>query len=166
MGDITLDGVPVRTSGSLPRTGTRAPDFRLVARDLTDVSLADWRGWRKVLSIVPSLDTGVCQASTRAFDRRMAARSDAVLLTISADLPFAQSRFCHGAGLANVVTLSTMRGREFATDYGVLMVDGPMAGLCARAVVVLDEDDGVLHSELVPEIAREPDYDAALAALG
>ena len=165
MANITLKGNPINTNGDLPAVGSQAPDFKLVAGDLSDVSLATYAGKKKLLNIVPSLDTPVCAASTRKFNEAIAAKSDAVALVISADLPFAQGRFCGAEGLENVVTLSTMRGREFLEAYGVAIADGPLAGVAARAVVVLDENDKVIHSELVPEIKQEPDYAAALAVL-
>ena len=145
--------------------GRDAPDFKLVTSSLADVTLADFAGKKKLLNIVPSLDTSVCALSTRKFNEHAKAHADAVILVISADLPFAQKRFCGNEGLSNVVTLSMMRSRKFAKDYGVLLEDGPLAGLTARAVVVLDESNRVRHTELVPEIAQEPDYEAALAAL-
>jgi thiol peroxidase len=162
--EITLDGTPCRTSGELPRVGEKAPDFRLVDGKLSDATLATFAGKTKIMSIVPSLDTSVCATSTRKFSERLAGRSDAVLLVVSADLPFAMRRFCSGEKLANTVPLSMMRGRSFAKDYGVLIVDGPFEGLAGRAVVVIDRDDRVVHAELVREIGDEPDYDAALAA--
>ncbi len=165
MAKITLKGNPCNTNGELPRTGKAAPDFRLADGDLTDRTLADWAGKKKVLSFVPSLDTPVCQTSTRTFNERAGAIGDAVVLVISADLPFAMGRFCGAEGLTNVVPLSLVRGKNAAKDYGVLITDGPLEGLTARAMVVLDADNKVLHTELVPEIAQEPDYDAALAAL-
>jgi thiol peroxidase len=137
----------------------------LVDKDLNDVSLSKFAGKRKILSIVPSLDTPVCAQSTRVFNEKAASLPNTVVLVISADLPFAQARFCGGEGLDNVITLSSMRGRDFAKDYGVMITDYPLAGLMARAVIVADENDTVLYSQLVPEITQEPDYDAALAAL-
>jgi thioredoxin-dependent peroxiredoxin len=166
MANITLKGNPIHTSGDLPVVGARAPDFRLVAGDLSDVSLGAYRGKRKILNIVPSLDTPVCAISTRKFNERAGALPNTVVLVISGDLPFAQKRFCTTEGLKNVVPLSMMRSKEFAKDYGVLIQDGPLAGLSARAVVVLDADDKVAYRQLVPEIAQEPDYDAALRAAG
>jgi thiol peroxidase len=166
MAEITLKGNPIHTNGDLPAVGSKAPDFRLTKSDLADVGLADFAGKSKILSIVPSLDTGVCAESTRRFNQLVASRDDVVVLVISADLPFAQGRFCSAEGIDRVVTLSIMRSRNFAKDYGVLIQDGPLAGITARAVVLLDADDKVLHTELVPEIGQEPDYDAAFAALG
>jgi thiol peroxidase len=164
MANVTLKGNPIHTSGELPAKGARAPDFALTGGDLKDVSLAAFQGKRKVLNIVPSLDTAVCAVSTRKFNESAGSLANTVVLVISADLPFAAKRFCTTEGLQNVVPLSMMRSKEFAKSYGVLLVDGPLAGLCARAVVVLDEQDRVLHAQLVPEIGQEPDYDAALRA--
>lgn len=166
MATITLKGQEIHTSGELPAVGSKAPDFVLVDRDLNDRTLADFRGRKKLLSIVPSLDTPVCATSTRKFNDHAQGRDDVVMLVVSADLPFAQARFCGAEGVDKVVTLSMMRSRKFAKDYGVLITDGPLAGITARAVLVLDEDDVVRHAELVPEIVQEPDYDRALAALG
>ena len=166
MAKTALQGNPVSLSGELPAVGSPAPAFTLVAKDLSDKSLADFAGKKKLLNIVPSLDTGVCAASTKRFNEAMAGKADAVALIVSADLPFAMDRFCSAEGLANVVSLSMMRSRNFAKDYGVLITDGPLAGITARAVVVLDAHDRVVYTQLVPEITQEPDYDAALAALG
>jgi thiol peroxidase len=165
MATVTLKGNPVTVSGNLPKKGDGVPDFSLTGKDLKDVSLKDFTGKRKVLNIVPSLDTPTCQQSTRVFNQRAGSMNNAVVLVISADLPFAMSRFCGAEGLNNVVTLSTFRDHGFHGKYGVDVADGPLKGLTARAVVVLDENNKVLHSELVPEIANEPNYDAALAAL-
>ncbi|MFL5264608.1 MAG: thiol peroxidase [Anaeromyxobacteraceae bacterium] len=167
MANITLKGNPIHTVGELPAVGAKAPDLRgLVNGDLKDVTLATWQGKRKILNIVPSLDTAVCATSTRKFNEKAGKLPNTVVLVVSSDLPFAAKRFCTTEGLQNVVPLSLMRSREFAKDYGVLLTDGPLAGITARAVVVLDADDKVLHRELVPEIAQEPDYDAALKAAG
>jgi thiol peroxidase len=165
MATVTFKGSPIDVAGSFPQKGQKAPAFKLVAKDLKDVSLADYGGKRKILNIVPSLDTAVCATSTRKFNEKAGSLPNSVVLVISADLPFASSRFCAAEGLNNVVTLSTMRGREFMKAYGVEIASGPLVGVCARGVVVLDANDTVLHSELVPEIAQEPNYDAALAAL-
>jgi thiol peroxidase len=165
MADITLDGKPCHTSGALPAVGTTAPDFRLVTTGLEDVSLATYRGKTKVLSILPSLNTGVCAASTRKFNEKAAAIRDAVVLIVSADLPFAMKSFCAAEGLHNVVPLSMMRGRNFAKAYGTLITDGPFEGISARAVVVIDANDTVVYTQLVSEIGHEPNYDAALAAV-
>jgi len=164
MAQITFHDNPVHTSGDLPAVGQTAPAFSLTAADLSDKTLADFAGKRKVLNIFPSVDTGVCAQSVRTFNQRASSLDNAVVLCISADLPFAQARFCGAEGLDNVVNLSTFRS-SFAADYGVALTDSPLRGLTARAVVVLDENDKVLHSELVAEIANEPDYDAALAVL-
>lgn len=165
MAEISDDGTPCHTSGELPAVSTMAPDFRLVGSDLKDVTLASYPGKAKVLNIVPSLDTRVCAISARKFNEKAAALQNAVVLCVSADLPFAMKRFCSTEGLKNVVPLSMMRGRGFAKDYGVLLIDGPMEGISARAVVVIDAHDKIVYTELVPDIGREPDYDAALAAI-
>ncbi len=162
---VTLGGNPIQIGGTLPKTGDTAPAFKLVAKDLSDVSLDNYAGKRKVLNIFPSIDTPTCATSVRQFNTRAAQLKNTVVLCISADLPFAQSRFCGAEGLDNVQTLSTMRGREFLQNYGVAIESGPIAGVAARAVVVLDENNRVLHSELVSEIKNEPNYDAALAVL-
>ncbi len=162
---ITLHGDAINTNGDLPAKGSTAPDFTLTNGELEDVSLADFSGKKKLLNIVPSLDTGVCAISTKKFNEAAQKHPDSVFLTISADLPFAQGRFCEAENIDAVKTLSTVRSASFAKDYGVHIVDGPLRGFNARAVVVLDEDNKVLYTELVPEIAQEPDYDAALAAL-
>jgi len=165
MAQITLKGNRCETSGELPQAGSAAPDFRLVGGDLADVSLANFPGKKKILNIVPSLDTAVCATSTRKFNEQAAALDNVVVLVVSADLPFAQKRFCTTEGIDGVVPLSLMRSRAFAKDYGVLITSGPLAGITARAVVCLDENDRVLHAQLVPEIGSEPDYEAALAAV-
>ncbi len=165
MSTIHLEGNPVSVGGSLPATGETAPDFTLVAEDLSDTGLTAYAGKRKVLNIFPSVDTGACAASVRKFNSAAADLTDTVVLCISADLPFAQARFGGAEGLTDVVMLSTMRNASFRPDYGVEIEDGPLAGLCARAVVVLDDQDKVLYTQLVDEITTEPDYDAALAAL-
>jgi thiol peroxidase len=164
MAQVTLKGNPIHTNGELPQVGAKAPDFKLTGGDLKDVSLADYKGKRKVLNIVPSLDTAVCATSTRRFNEAASRLPNTVVLVVSADLPFASKRFCTTEGLQNVVPLSLMRSKSFAKDYGVLLQDGPLAGLCARAVVVLDENDKVVYRQLVPEIGQEPDYDQAIAA--
>lgn len=165
MATVTLKGNPVNVNGKLPAKGEAAAAFRLTNKELSDVSLADFAGKRKVLNIVPSLDTPTCQKSTRVFNEKASAMSNAVVLVIAADLPFAMARFCGGEGLNNVVPLSTFRNQDFHSTYGVDIADGVLKGLAARAVVVLDENNRVLHSQLVPEIADEPDYEAALKAL-
>jgi len=165
MATVTLKGSPIHTNGNLPKVGGPAPDFKLVDKDLKEVSLGNFKGKKKLLNIVPSLDTAVCATSTRKFNNYAKGRQDVVIVSVSADLPFAQSRFCQAEHIDNVLTLSMMRSRDFAVDYGVLIQDGPLAGISARAVVVLDERDRVVYTELVPEIAQEPNYDKALAAL-
>ncbi|MFD0372603.1 thiol peroxidase [Streptomyces sp. NPDC127114] len=165
MAQVALKGNPVTVDGILPAAGSQAPAFTLVGEGLADKTLKDFEGRRKVLNIFPSVDTPTCAASVRAFNAKAAELDNTVVLCISADLPFAQARFCGAEGLENVQNLSTLRGREFHTDYGVSIADGPLAGLTARAVVVLDADDKVLHTELVNEISEEPNYEAALAAL-
>ena len=165
MTSVTLAGNPIHLAGQFPKAGDAAPAFTLVGTDLANVSLKDFAGKRKVLNIVPSLDTPVCQTSTRKFNESAGSMDNTVVLVIAADLPFAMKRFCETEGLKNVVSLSTMRGREFLANYGVEIIDGPLAGITARAVVVLDEQDKVIHAELVPEIKQEPNYDAALEAL-
>lgn len=162
---ITLGGTPIQVSGKFPSVGQQAPAFTLVGKDLADVSLASLAGKRKVLNIFPSIDTPTCATSVRKFNQTANTLPNTAVLCISADLPFAQSRFCGAEGLSNVQTLSTMRGRSFLQDYGVSIKNGPLAGVAARAVVVLDENDRVLHSELVSEIKNEPNYAAALAVL-
>jgi thiol peroxidase len=165
MAQVTLKGTPIQTNGELPAVGTKAPAFRLVTGDLKDVTLEDFKGKKKILNIVPSLDTSVCATSTRKFNQEAGSLPGTVVLIISADLPFASKRFCTTEGLQNVVPLSLMRSKAFAKDYGVLLQDGPLAGVTARAVVVLDENDKVVHSQLVPDIGQEPDYQAALKAV-
>lgn len=165
MSQVTLKGNPVRVDGNLPQVGSQAPAFRLVGSDLSDRTLADFAGKRKVLNIFPSVDTPTCATSVRKFNQEAGNLDNTVVLCVSADLPFAQKRFCASEGLDNVVNLSMLRGREFLEDYGVAIAEGPLAGLAARAVVVLDEHDKILHRELVAEIADEPDYAAALAVL-
>jgi thiol peroxidase len=165
MASVTLKGNPVTVVGSLPKKGDWAPDFTLTGKDLGDISLKKYAGKRKVLNIVPSLDTPTCQQSTRIFNQKAAEVNNSIVLVISADLPFAMSRFCSAEGLNNVVTLSTFRSQDFHDQYGVNIADGPLKGLTARAVVVLDENNKVLHSELVPEITSEPNYEGALDAL-
>lgn len=166
MAQITLEGNPINTNGDLPAIGSTAPAFHLVDGEMNDLRLGDFAGKKKLLNIVVSLDTGICADSTKLFDERIGGRDDVVVLVISADLPFAQGRFCESANTEQVKTLSMMRSKKFAKDYGILIQDGPLAGLTARSILVLDEDNKVLYSELVPEIAQEPDYDSAIAALG
>ena len=165
MATVTLKGNPVEVAGNLPSKGDTAPAFSLAAADLSDIGLDAFSGKRKVLNIVPSLDTPTCATSTRKFNAEASSLDNTVVLVVSADLPFAAKRFCETEGLDNVKTLSSFRSPDFARNYGVALSTGPLSGLTARAVVVLDEANKVLHSELVGEIADEPDYAAALAAL-
>ncbi len=165
MAIIRFKDNPTTTNGELPAVGSKAPDFSLVGPDLNDVSLEDFRGKKKLLNIVPSLDTPVCAASSKKFNEEAKSRADTVVLVISADLPFAQTRFCSAENTDEIKTLSLMRGDDFAKDYGVLIQDGPLAGLTARAIVVIDENDKVSYTQLVPDIGDEPDYDKALGAL-
>tara|TARA_R110001599_G_scaffold100484_2_gene257409 strand:- start:4343 stop:4831 length:489 start_codon:yes stop_codon:yes gene_type:complete len=160
-----MGGKPVQVGGDFPKAGGKAPAFILVAKDLSDVELSSMAGKRKILNIFPSVDTPTCATSVRTFNAKANDVENTVVLCISADLPFAQSRFCGAEGLENVINLSTMRGSEFVHNYGVAIENGPLAGLTARAVVVLDENDQVLYSELVPEIGQEPNYERALGAL-
>lgn len=165
MATVTFKGKPVQTSGELPAEGAQAPDFTLTDKNLKDHSLADFDGQRKVLNIVPSLETPVCAAQARRFNEEATKLENTAVLVVSADLPFAQGRFCQTEEIAGLTTLSTMRAPNFMRDYGIAIEDGPLAGLCARAVLVLGTDNTVRHAQLVPEIGEEPDYDAALAAL-
>ncbi len=162
---VTLGGTPITLFGTFPAVGQTALAFTLVDKDLKDVSLKDFAGKRKILNIVPSLDTGVCATSTRKFNEAASQLNNTVVLVISADLPFAMGRFCTAEGLTNVTTLSLMRGRDFMRNYGVKIADSKLSGVTARAVLVLDENDCVLHAELVDDITHEPNYDAALAVL-
>jgi len=166
MAQITLKGNPINTVGDLPEVGAQAPDFKLTAGDLSDVILENYAGKKLVLNIFPSLDTDVCAASVRRFNEEAAGLDNTDVLCISKDLPFAQSRFCGAEGLDNVTTLSCFRYRTFGDNYGVRIVDGPIAGLMARAIVVIDEGGKVIYTEQVPEIAQEPDYASALVAVG
>ncbi len=165
MARITLKGTPFETCGELPAVGSTAPDFRLVDSDMNDVSLENFAGKKKIISIVPSLDTGVCAASTRRFNEEASSIPNVAVLVVSSDLPFAQKRFCTTEGIDGIVPLSLMRSRVFAKDYGMMITGGPLEGITARAVVCLDENNQVLHTQLVPEIADEPDYEAALVAV-
>ena len=166
MATITFKGKKISTLGALPAVGTAAPDFLLTKGDLEDAKLADFSGKVKILNIVPSLDTGVCAASARAFNKAADKLGDTVILTISRDLPFAQKRFCEAEGIKAVVPLSELRNRDFGKSYGVAILDGPLAGLLSRAVVVLGKDNTVVYTQQVGEIAQEPDYASALAAAG
>lgn len=165
MATTALKGNPVQLKGNLPAIGSPAPDFLLTKNDLTDVTLKDFAGKKVVLNIFPSIDTNVCAASVRKFNQAFEDKADAVVLCVSMDLPFAQARFCGAEGLHNVITVSDLRNRRFGQSYGVLIADGPLAGLCARAVVVIKADGTVAYTQLVGEITTEPDYDSALNAL-
>jgi len=165
MSQVTMMGNPIEVIGNFPKQGEQVNGLTFTNKDLSDVTLADFAGKRKVLNIFPSIDTGVCATSVRTFNQRAAALNNAVVLCISADLPFAQARFCGAEGIENVVNLSTFRHKEAHDALGVNITTGPIAGLTARAVIVLDENNHVLYSELVSEIKNEPNYDAALAAL-
>ncbi|WP_192035063.1 thiol peroxidase [Halomonas sp. YLGW01] len=166
MTQITRAGTPVEVDGELPQSGQTAPAFTLTNQALEDVTLADYAGKRKVLNIIPSVDTPTCATSTRKFNEYASRLDNTVVLVVSADLPFAAKRFCGAEGLDNVETLSTFRHPDFHRAYGVALASGPMTGLTARAVVVIDEQDRVIHSQLVGELKDEPDYQAAMAALG
>ncbi len=165
MATVTFKGSSVHTNGQLPQVATKAPDFVLTSADLKDFSLADFASKRKLISIVPSLDTGVCALSAKKFNEAAKKDPNLLLIVVSADLPFAQKRMCQADSLDNILTLSMMRSKDFATKYGVLLTDGPLAGLAARAVVVLDEQDNVIYTELVGEITDEPNYQKALDAI-
>lgn len=165
MASVTLGGNPLHTIGELPSKGTKATDFTLVKTDLGTASLNDFNGSRLILNIFPSIDTGTCATSVRRFNQLASGLSNTKVLCISRDLPFAQKRFCGAEGIENVLTLSDFATGDFGKKYGLELIDGPMKGLHARAIVVLDEKHEVVHTQLVPEIANEPDYDAALAAL-
>jgi len=165
MAKITLKGNPVNTSGNLPSKGSNAPDFTLVKSDLSSLSLSGLRSKKLILNIFPSLDTSVCAASVRKFNQLAAGRKNVTVLAISKDLPFAHGRFCTTEGISNVITLSGFRDNSFGKKYGIDITDGPLAGLYARSIVVIDEKGKVIYTELVPEISQEPDYDSALKAL-
>ncbi|MFA7056679.1 MAG: thiol peroxidase [Candidatus Cloacimonadales bacterium] len=165
MAKITLKGNAINSIGNLPKVGDKAPDFVLVKNDLSEAKLSDYQGKKVVLNIFPSLDTPVCATSVRKFNAELNNLENTVVLCISRDLPFAQARFCGAEGLKNVITLSEMRGEAFSQAYGVKIVDGPMAGLMARSVVIIDEKGKVIYNELVPEIVQEPDYKKALCSL-
>jgi thiol peroxidase len=165
MAKITLKGIPINTAGNLPAKGSKAPEFTLVKSDLTDLSLSDLKGKKLVLSISPSLDTSVCATSVRKFNQMAAGKTNTMVLAITKDLPFAMGRFCTTEGITNVVPLSGFRNTTFGKSYGMEIQDGAFAGLYARSLVVINENGIVTHSQLVPEIAQEADYDAALEAL-
>jgi thioredoxin-dependent peroxiredoxin len=162
---ITLKGHAIHTSGHLPAVGSKAPDFLLVDGDLKDRTLKDYHGKRKIISIVPSLDTEVCSLSTKKFNQKIQEYPDVLVLVVSADLPFAQKRMCSAENIKNVIPLSMMRNKDFAKTYGVLIQEGPLAGICARAVLVLDKEDQIIYTEQVPEITHEPNYDKPLELL-
>lgn len=165
MAQITLGGNAINTSGNIPANGSQAPNFNLTTVDMTAANLDSYTGKRKILNIFPSVDTGVCATSVRTFNQHAASLDNSVVLCISRDLPFAQKRFCGAEGISNVVMLSDFIDGSFGKNYGVEIIDGKFTGLHARAIVVLDENNRVLHSELVSEIAHEPNYEAALAVL-
>ena len=166
MAEITLKGNPIHTAGELLPIGSEAPDFVLTNSALEDVGLAAFEGKKKILNITPSLDTSLCAMSAARFNKEVAERGDTVLLNVSADLPFAAGRVCELNKLEHVVTLSTFRSPSFGKDYAVEIIDGPMSGLMSRAVIILDEQNKVIYTEQVPEIGQEPNYEAAIAALG
>jgi thioredoxin-dependent peroxiredoxin len=165
MARITFKGNPINTVGTLPAVGSKAPDFKLTKTDLSDVGLKDFAGKKIVLNIFPSIDTGVCATSVRKFNQEAAKLPNAVVVGVSRDLPFAHKRFCGAEGIDKVVTTSDLRDGSFGKSYGVTMTEGPLAGLLSRSVVVVDETGTVVYTEQVPEIAQEPDYAKALAAL-
>ncbi|WP_026711284.1 thiol peroxidase [Flavobacterium filum] len=165
MATITLGGNPIHTNGELPIKGSKAPDFQLVKTDLSTTTLSDYAGSKLVLNIFPSIDTGVCATSVRTFNQKASSLQNTKVLCISRDLPFAQKRFCGAEGIENVENLSDFKNGSFGDQYGLTITDGPLAGLHSRVVIVLDENGVVLHAEQVPEIAQEPNYDAALACL-
>ena len=165
MAKITLKGNPVNTSGNLPSKGSKAPDFSLVKSDLSTLSLAELKGKKLVLSISPSLDTSVCATSVRKFNQIAAGKKNTIILAITKDLPFASGRFCTTEGITNVIPLSGFRDTVFGKSYGVELIDGLFKGLYARSIIVVDENGIITHSQLVPEIAQEADYDSAIAAL-
>ena len=165
MAMITFKGRKVNTSGELPKVGEKAPDFTLLNRDLEEVNLTDFKGKNAVLNIFPSLDTGECAASVRKFNKEAASLDNTVVLGISADLPFAADRFCSAEGIENVITLSVFRDEYFAKNYGVSLVDGPLKGLTARAVVIVNPEGKVIYNQLVPEITEEPDYNSAINSI-
>ncbi len=165
MASITLGGNAIKTSGNLPENDSKAPDFTMVSTDLSMVKLSDFLGKKVLLNIFPSIDTATCATSVRKFNEKASKLENVVVLCVSRDLPFAQKRFCAAEGLDNVITVSDFNKGSFGKDYGLEIMDGPLAGLHSRAVVVIDEKGTVVYSEQVPEIADEPNYDAALAAL-
>lgn len=165
MAKITFKGNPINTSGNLPAVGSQAPEFKLTKTDLSDISLKDFAGKKVVLNIFPSIDTPVCQASTRKFNAELSKLNNTVVICTSVDLPFALNRFCGAEGLKDVISASQLRNTSFSDNYGVKITDGPLAGLLSRAVVVINESGKVIYTEQVPEIAQEPNYEAALNSL-
>jgi thiol peroxidase len=165
MSVITFNGTDIHTNGTIPGKGTQAPEFTLVQTDLSEASLSDFKGKNVVLNIFPSLDTGVCATSVRRFNKEAAGRKNTVVLAVSKDLPFAHARFCTAEGIENVKPLSAFRNADFEKSYGLMMTDGPLKGLLARAVIVINEAGEIRHVELVPEITQEPDYNAAMASI-
>lgn len=165
MAKVTLKGNEVNTNSNIVEVGSSAPNFLLVDSELNDVNLENFSGKNKILSIVPSLDTPVCQKSTKIFNEKVNDLDDTVMLIVSSDLPFAMKRFCTSESLENVIPVSMMRSRNFAKDYGVLLIDGPLSGITTRAIVTISKDNKILHSELVSEIADEPNYQAALDSI-
>lgn len=165
MSEITLQGNKIHTEGDLPGKGTNAPDFSLVMTDLSETRLSDYKGRTLILNIFPSLDTSTCASSVRRFNKELNELKNADVLCVSADLPFAHGRFCETEGLVNIKNASVFRNPEFGKDYGVMMTDGPLAGLLSRAVVIIDAEGKILYTEQVQEISEEPDYESALASL-
>lgn len=165
MANVTLKGKPINISGNLPKVGSNGPSFELIDSELKVRSLSEFKGKKKVISTVPSLDTPTCSKSAIKFEKEALKLTNTVILVVSADLPFAQKRFCSSENVTHVIPLSLMRSKKMAEDYGILIVDGPLAGLCARAIIILDESDRVIYTELVSEITEEPNYDKAIAAL-
>ncbi len=165
MAQITLQGNKISTNGTLPAVGSKAPDFKLVKTDLSETSLSDYKGKRVVLNIFPSLDTAVCATSVRKFNAEVSKLNNTVVLCVSKDLPFAHGRFCTTEGLNNVIPASEFRNNSFSDTYGSRIIDGPLAGLLSRAVVVINEDGKIAYTEQVPEITQEPDYDSAIKSL-
>lgn len=166
MAQIKLKGSPINTIGNLPKLNEEAPDFTLTKSDLSETNLSNYKGKKIILNIFPSIDTGICALSVRKFNEEASLLSNTVILCISADLPFAHSRFCGAEGIENVITLSVFRNQDFAINYGVLITDGPLKGLLSRAVAVINEKGKIIYTEQVPEIGQEPDYESAIKALG
>lgn len=165
MAKITLEGNPINTIGKLPALGTVAPDFTLTKTDMSDIKLSDLKGQKVVLNIFVSLDTSICADSVKVFNEKATQLNNVKVLCISRDLPFAHGRFCESNGIKNVENLSELRNIEFGKNYGTTIIDGPLAGLLARSIVILDEEGKVIYTELVPEIVQDPDYEKAMAAL-